>query len=97
MDITGFLRRPRARAASHHSTHSAPEHGVEDEEHHSTAASIDDTGASAWFDEDTELLNSIAEVANQMLQPSAADGQGSLLWDIGQVVRGYDMEWRNIM
>jgi hypothetical protein len=88
MDISEFLRRPRA--------HSRVDAYI-GETDETSAANAD---AAYWQDEeDDALLNSVTEVAHRMLQE---DGDGDATYGrpvvpTGHVVRGYDMEWRNIL
>lgn len=88
IDISEFLRRPRA------ATRGDAHIGGTSED---SAASTD---AAYWQDEeDDELLNSVTEVANRMLQDNG-DGDFTPERPVvhkGHVVRGYDMEWRNIL
>jgi hypothetical protein len=88
MDISAFLRRPRA--SSRVDAHNAG----------TTEDSAAYTDAAYWQDEeDEELLNSVTEVANRMLQEGGdADFSPERpVVQAGHVLRGYDMEWRNIL
>jgi len=53
----------------------------------------------AFDDEDEELLNSVTEVANSMLLGYKGDSEGILGIERSQglILRGFDMEWRNIL
>lgn len=111
MDIDHFMRRNRSRAGS---VDMGTESGDREDLPHTEEASVEQLlhgvpgNATFMYDqEDEDLLNSVTEVANNMLMgesPLDSILKGSAVLGVlgaasrqGHYVRGYDMEWRNIL
>ena len=68
-----------------------------------TAAVVENEGENSDFlydQEDEDLLNSVTEVANSMLMGYTNVHEGGVSGNeksVGLILRGFDMEWRNIM
>jgi hypothetical protein len=108
-DLSGvFRRRSRTRTSSHHSHTFAPgttEANENGESNPSGEAADPQNDAYSWQhdiaqdEDDDALLSSVTEVANTMLMQSGqgTSSLGGSVLNAGHILRGIDMEWRNIL
>jgi hypothetical protein len=108
-DLSGvFRRRSRTPTSSHHSHTSAPgtTDPVENGDPNPSGETADShADAYSWQhdlaqdEDDDALLSSVTEVANTMLIQSGqgTSSFGGSVLNAGHILRGIDMEWRNIL
>jgi hypothetical protein len=108
-DLSGvFRRRSRTRTSSHHSRTSAPgttdrvgsgESGPSAEVENPHNDSYSWQHDLAQDEDDDALLSSVTEMANTMLMQSGqgTSSLGGNVLSAGHILRGIDMEWRNIL